>query len=234
MIARVSAFLEGDIKKIVALSTLSQLGVIMLRISLGHKGLAFFHLIAHAFFKALLFIATGRLIHNSNDYQDLRRGGGQLPSLPLTKRAVVLRKLRLCGAPFFSRFYSKELILENLRARERGGLVVFTLIWVGVLLTSLYSIRFIYYIVIFSRRARAVWKDDLDLKTILAICVLFFPGMCGGKFLILAIGDEVPGPLVSCLSKAGVLRLLVLWPLMLFSVFRFKSALSHSKSFLFL
>jgi len=128
LIARVSAFLEGDIKKIVALSTLSQLGVIMLRISLGYKGLAFFHLIAHAFFKALLFIATGRLIHNANDYQDLRRGGGQLPSLPLTKRAVVLRKLRLCGFPFFSRFYSKELILENLRTREGGGAVVFILI----------------------------------------------------------------------------------------------------------
>lgn len=234
LIARVSAFLERDIKKIVALSTLSQLGVMMLRISLGYKGLAFFHLIAHAFFKALLFIATGSLIHNSNDYQDLRRGGGQLPSLPLTKRAVILRKLRLCGVPFFSRFYSKELILENLRARERRGLIVFTLIWTGVLLTRLYSIRFIYYILTLSRRARIIWKDDLDLKTILAMGALFFPGMCGGKVLILTIGDEVPGPLVSCFRKAGVLRLLVFWPLILFSAFSFKSALSHSKSFLFL
>lgn len=86
----------------------------------------------------------------------------------------------------------------------------------------------------FSRRARAVWKDDLDLKTILAMCALFFPGMCGGKFLMLVISDEVPGPLVSCLSKAGVLRLLVLWPLILFSSFSFKSVPSHSKSFLFL
>jgi len=108
IIASFAALLEADLKKIVALSTLSQLGVIVLRLRLGLPVLAFFHLVVHAFFKALLFIATGNIIHNSNDYQDLRRNGGSAQVLPFTQATVILTKLRLCGLPFFSAFYSKE------------------------------------------------------------------------------------------------------------------------------
>jgi len=145
-IARLRAFLESDLKKIVALSTLSQLGVIVLSLRLGLAAMAFFHLIVHAFFKALLFIATGNLIHSRRDYQDLRRMGGHLPSLPITQATVIITKLRLCGLPFFSAFYSKELVLESLSSQLGGVFMVYVRIWAGVLCTAIYSLRFITYV----------------------------------------------------------------------------------------
>jgi len=123
--ARLSAFLESDLKKIVALSTLSQLGVIILSISLHLPILAFFHLIVHAFFKALLFIATGNVIHNSNDYQDLRRRGGNTSPLPFNQSVIVLTKISLCGIPFFSAFFSKEFVLESLGRASYTNFIVF-------------------------------------------------------------------------------------------------------------
>lgn len=123
--ARLSAFLESDLKKIVALSTLRQLGVIILRMALHLPILAFFHLIVHAFFKALLFIATGNVIHNSNDYQDLRRRGGNRLALPFNQSIIVLTKIRLCGVPFFSAFFSKEFILESLGRAAYTNFIIF-------------------------------------------------------------------------------------------------------------
>jgi len=155
LLASLRALLESDIKKVVALSTLRQLGVIILRLRMGAKSIAFFHLVVHAFFKALLFVCTGGLIHNFNDYQDLRRVGGALPALPLLKAVVVITKLSLCGVPFFSAFFSKELILENLGLSEGGSSGVYFLMWRGVALTAAYSARFIYF-VLYASRARAV------------------------------------------------------------------------------
>lgn len=152
-IARFSAFLESDLKKIVALSTLSQLGVIVLSMALHLPILAFFHLIVHAFFKALLFIATGNVIHNSNDYQDLRRRGGNGSSLPFNQSIIILTKVRLCGIPFFSAFFSKEFILESLRRAAHANFVIFLRMWAGVAFTALYSLRFIYYVLQPNRRA---------------------------------------------------------------------------------
>lgn len=125
LIASLAAFLETDLKKVVALSTLSQLGVIVLRISLAMPSAAFFHLVVHAFFKALLFIATGNVIHNSNDYQDMRLGGGNMGNLPFNQAVIVLTKLSLCGLPFFSAFYSKEFILESLSRGSLSRIFVF-------------------------------------------------------------------------------------------------------------
>ena len=116
VIASIRALQEADIKKIVALSTLSQLGVIVSRLRLNSPDLVIFHLLAHAFFKALLFVAAGFIIHNSSDYQDLRRIGRKTTDLLLTKRRVLLCKARLAGLPFFSAFFSKELILESMCA----------------------------------------------------------------------------------------------------------------------
>lgn len=233
LIARVSAFLESDIKKIVALSTLRQLGVIILSLSLGQISLAFFHLIVHAFFKALLFVATGNLIHNSNDYQDLRLGGGHIPALPVTKRVVVLRKLRLCGIPFFSRYYSKELILENLGDGSVSRVYVYLLIWLGVLLTSLYSLRFVFYIIGASRSNALFRKNDCDFKTILAILILFVPGTRTGQYLSLLLIESSPVPLRSLRRKLRVLSFFLL-SFILFKLFTFKASLRSSKSFMYL
>jgi len=100
----------------------------MLRIRLATPTLAFFHLIAHAFFKALLFIATGQLIHRSGDYQDLRRMGGNSTALPYTQSILILTKIRLCGLPFFSGFYSKECVLESLSRSSQSRVVTYLVI----------------------------------------------------------------------------------------------------------
>merc|ERR1712136_300215 len=103
----------GDMKKMVALSTLRQLGVIVTAIGVGFRVLAFFHLVTHAFFKALLFVRAGNLIHASESYQDMRTmRGSSSEIIPLTTRVVLSASISLCGLPFMSAFYSKEIIIE--------------------------------------------------------------------------------------------------------------------------
>ena len=113
LIAGLSALTECDLKKVIALSTLRQLGVIIARLGLGAPNLAFFHLITHALFKALLFICAGAIIHFSYHRQDLRNVGNLAPQLPITISALLIANISLCGLPFLSGFYSKDLILET-------------------------------------------------------------------------------------------------------------------------
>jgi len=106
------AVYEYDLKKVIALSTLSQLGVIMFSISLGLYTVAFFHLIIHALFKAILFLCAGAIIHGVGGSQDIRYYGGQIYSYPVIASCLNIANLSLCGIPFISGFYSKDLIVE--------------------------------------------------------------------------------------------------------------------------
>nr|AGO50134.1 NADH dehydrogenase subunit 5 [Kamimuria wangi] len=110
--AGLGANFEFDLKKIIALSTLSQLGLMMSILAMGFPGLAFFHLLTHALFKALLFMCAGAIIHNMKDSQDIRFMGGLTNQMPLTAACFNLSNLALCGMPFLAGFYSKDLILE--------------------------------------------------------------------------------------------------------------------------
>ncbi|RXG51094.1 NADH-ubiquinone oxidoreductase chain 5 [Armadillidium vulgare] len=96
------ALFEPDFKKVVALSTLSQLGIIVITLSIGFGKLAFIHLLTHAVFKALLFICRGKVIHSVGDYQDARKIGGEIFNLPITRAIIVLSRYALCGVPFLS------------------------------------------------------------------------------------------------------------------------------------
>ena len=124
LLAGVRALNEGDMKKIVALSTLRQLGIMVIGVGLGSSLLAFFHLVAHAFFKALLFVGVGNFIHAAGSYQDLKVMGNFQGALPFTSAILILAKASLCGLPFFSGFFSKEAILENLDLTGGRALVV--------------------------------------------------------------------------------------------------------------
>lgn len=106
------AVYEFDLKKVIALSTLSQLGVIMFSISLGLYLVAFFHLIIHALFKAILFLCAGAIIHGIGGSQDIRFYGGQIVNYPVIRVCLNIANLSLCGIPFISGFYSKDLIVE--------------------------------------------------------------------------------------------------------------------------
>nr|YP_010835970.1 NADH dehydrogenase subunit 5 [Perlomyia kappa]WGC89489.1 NADH dehydrogenase subunit 5 [Perlomyia kappa] len=142
--AGLGANFEFDLKKIIALSTLSQLGLMMSILAMGFPKLAFFHLLTHALFKALLFMCAGAIIHNMKDSQDIRFMGGLVKHMPLTSLCFNLSNLALCGAPFLAGFYSKDLILEIV-SLSYMNYFSFMLYFVSTGLTVCYSLRLVYY-----------------------------------------------------------------------------------------
>ena len=139
-LAGLSAITEFDLKKIIALSTLSQLGVIISSIALGFPKLAIFHLLTHAIFKALLFICAGTIIHYNNHTQDLRNVGNLFFQLPRTISALTIANISLSGLPFLSGFYSKDLILE-ISIFTPTNLIPLSILATATGLTIAYSIR---------------------------------------------------------------------------------------------
>lgn len=141
IIAGIRATTECDIKKIIALSTLRQLGIIITRIGLGFPQIAFIHIVIHALFKALLFICAGNLIRLHSHAQDLRWIGNTLNAAPVTATCILIANTALCGFPFIAGFYSKDLIIETAIFSEQNRFIVI-LILLSVGFTSFYSMRF--------------------------------------------------------------------------------------------
>nr|ADO60562.2 NADH dehydrogenase subunit 5 [Ptinus rufipes] len=135
---------EIDLKKIIALSTLSQLGLMMSILFIGDKNLAFFHLLTHALFKALLFMCAGSMIHNFGNCQDIRFMGSMVTKMPLICSFFCISNIALCGIPFFSGFYSKDLILEFFSMGNYNWFIYF-MFYVSTGLTVSYTVRLIYY-----------------------------------------------------------------------------------------
>nr|AWB99428.1 NADH dehydrogenase subunit 5 [Anopheles homunculus] len=142
--AGLGANFEFDLKKIIALSTLSQLGLMMSILSMGYYKLAFFHLLTHALFKALLFMCAGSIIHNMKNSQDIRMMGSLMMSMPLTCSCFNVANLALCGMPFLAGFYSKDLILEMV-SLSYLNFFSFFLFFFSTGLTVCYSFRLVYY-----------------------------------------------------------------------------------------
>nr|APX40181.1 NADH dehydrogenase subunit 5 [Cryptocephalus quadripunctatus] len=135
---------EYDLKKIIALSTLSQLGLMMGILSLGEWRLAFFHLLTHALFKALLFMCAGSIIHSFSNMQDIRCLGGLINQMPYTICLFNVCNLSLCGLPFLSGFYSKDLTVEMM-SMEYLNIFIYLIFYISVGLTVSYSVRLMYY-----------------------------------------------------------------------------------------
>lgn len=143
-IAGLGANFEFDLKKIIALSTLRQLGLIIRILAIGFYKLAFFHLLTHALFKALLFICAGAIIHNIKNSQDIRDMGSLVVYIPLTISCLNVANLALCGFPFLAGFYSKDIILEIVLISELNLFSV-VLFFFSTGLTVSYSFRLFYY-----------------------------------------------------------------------------------------
>nr|YP_010688257.1 NADH dehydrogenase subunit 5 [Fusoleon stigmatus]WBR65451.1 NADH dehydrogenase subunit 5 [Fusoleon stigmatus] len=220
--AGLGANYEYDLKKIIALSTLSQLGLMMSILSMGYYDLAFFHLLTHALFKALLFMCAGSIIHNMKNTQDIRCMGGLVMMMPLTCTCFNIANLALCGMPFLAGFYSKDLILEIV-SLSHVNLLIYFLYFLSTGLTVCYSMRLTYYSLtgMFNFSSLSSISDCywVMLKGMLG---LLFLAIMGGSMLSWLI---IPTPEMVCLPPLMKLMALIvslMGGLLGYEIFQFK------------
>nr|YP_010329818.1 NADH dehydrogenase subunit 5 [Tanaorhinus viridiluteata]UNP54574.1 NADH dehydrogenase subunit 5 [Tanaorhinus viridiluteata] len=182
--AGISANYEFDLKKIIALSTLSQLGLMMSILSMGLPLLAFFHLLTHAMFKALLFLCAGVIIHMMNDLQDIRFMGSISLYIPMTCLCMNISNMALCGIPFLAGFYSKDLILEMV-SFSNFNFLVFLLYYISTGLTMYYTIRLMMYLMINDYNLMSIYNlYDEDYTMLKSMMVLLFMSIISGSMLM--------------------------------------------------
>ena len=193
---------QNDIKKIIAYSTCSQLGYMIFCCGISCYNISLFHLFNHAFFKALLFLSAGSVIHSINDEQDLRRMGSLISFLPVTYSAILIGSLALTGFPFLTGFYSKDLILENVNLLRNNNLnYYFGIIacYFGTLsagFTSFYSFRLLYLTFLndfnLSKKIMRNIEESSFLTIIPLLILIFFSIFIGflTKEFFIGLGNE--------------------------------------------
>nr|QSH90949.1 NADH dehydrogenase subunit 5 [Triatoma dimidiata] len=180
--AGLGANFEFDLSKIIALSTLSQLGLMMSILFIGYPVLAFLHLLTHAFFKALLFLCAGLMIHCMSDSQDIRHMGLMVNHLPFTCTCFCISNMSLCGMPFMSGFYSKDIILEMMMV-SGYNFFVFMIFFLSIGLTVSYTFRVIYYTLFYHINVyscQSYTEDGIMMKSMIVLSVL---AIFGGSML---------------------------------------------------
>nr|YP_009107166.1 NADH dehydrogenase subunit 5 [Eulimnogammarus vittatus]AIT99450.1 NADH dehydrogenase subunit 5 [Eulimnogammarus vittatus] len=203
--AGLGAVFESDMKKVVALSTLSQLGLMIMILSVGMKELAFFHLITHAMFKSSLFMCVGFMIHSSGGPQDSRQMSSFGLSSPVLGVMVGSTNLALCGFPFLAGFYSKDTMLEHMHMSSMNlGFMV--LIMGGTGLTVAYSFRMLYLSVSWGSLARSVsGLSDFSLNIVKSVSVLFLASLFMGFLMYWVAVPLMPPSYMSDLQKYTIM-----------------------------
>nr|UGS80431.1 NADH dehydrogenase subunit 5 [Lachesilla sp. Lasp7Q] len=201
----VGAVFEHDLKKIIALSTLSQLGLMISALSLGLKEFAFFHLLTHALFKSLLFMCAGYIIHGMNDSQDIRFMGSVISQSPILSIYFNTSNLALCGMPFLSGFYSKDLILEYILLMEMN-MFIFYLYFISIFLTVVYSFRLVYYGMMDELKLNSFFGfNDNDFIMLGFMMIMLVMTLLGGALVSWLIFIDFSG-----INLPGSLKFLVL------------------------
>jgi len=194
---------QQDIKKVIAYSTVSQLGMMVIAIGLSLYNIALFHLVNHAFYKGLLFLGAGAVIHAVSDNQDFRKYGGLRPFLPLTYSVMLIASLSLVAFPFMTGFYSKDFILESAYGQFYfSSTVVYFTATIGAMFTTLYSVKVLYLTFLtnpngpianykYSRTTHIAQEGDIFISLpliILAIFSIFFGYISKDIFIGLGSG----------------------------------------------
>nr|YP_010586284.1 NADH dehydrogenase subunit 5 [Hydroptila angulata]UZZ44046.1 NADH dehydrogenase subunit 5 [Hydroptila angulata] len=186
-----AANFEYDLKKIIALSTLSQLGLMMSILSLGGMIMSFFHLLVHAMFKALLFMCSGMMIHNLLGVQDIRNMSNLVKFMPLTGSYFLVSNLALSGFPFLAGFYSKDLILDSV-SMMNVNFIMWLMFMISTMLTISYTVRMLYF-VLFKLDFMFLYLvfEDFDLTMFYSMMVLGILSMIGGALLVWLIFSQI-------------------------------------------
>jgi len=208
LLAGAAAIFEMDMKKVIALSTLRQLGVIIMILGGMEPVLSFFHLLRHAYFKAILFICAGMIIHNIKDYQDIRKIRIISNIMPVTFRVIMVANLSLCGLPFLRGFYSKDIILEIIII-STIRFVIFLIIIVATFFTVAYSCRISFLLTTsYTAKDSIYMSDDNDYLIITGIIFLFPFSIAGGINIIWSIFSFPPVIFLPVWLKVFVLFLI--------------------------
>ena len=191
---------QQDIKKVIAYSTMSQLGMMVIAIGLSSYNVALFHLVNHAFYKGLLFLGAGAVIHAVADNQDFRKYGGLIYYLPLTYSVMLIASLSLVAIPFMTGFYSKDFILESAYGQyQLSSITVYFIATIGAMFTTLYSVKVLYLTFLSNpngplvnyKQAQAAHEGDIFMSIpliILAVFSIFFGYLTKDIFIGLASG----------------------------------------------
>jgi len=177
---------QQDIKKVIAYSTMSQLGMMVIAIGLSSYNIALFHLVNHAFYKGLLFLGAGAVIHAVADNQDFRKYGGLISYLPLTYSVMLIASLSLVAFPYMTGFYSKDFIIESAFGKYYiSSIIVYYIAIIGAMFTTLYSVKVLYLTfltnpngpIVNYKQTHAAHEGDIFMSLpliILAIFSIFF------------------------------------------------------------
>ena len=213
-IAGTVALAEQDLKKIVALSTLRQLGVIIARLALKIPNFTLFHLITHALFKALLFVCAGSTINFFGHTQDLRQVGNTAKQIPIISMATLFSLTALCGFPFIAGFYSKDFIIE-FNIITVNNLSIIALFILATILTVFYSIRFLFFVqATHQLHLPNSYYIDTDKFLIIPIMILRTGALLGGSILNWIVLTPIPEIPISFFSKIIPLIIIISTPLL--------------------
>ena len=174
--AATCGLVQNDLKRIIAFSTISQLGYMVMAVGLSQYNVAMFHVINHAFFKALLFLGAGAVIHSFADQQDVRKMGGLMNFLPFTYTAMLVGSLSLVATPYLTGFYSKDLIIELAYAQYNlSGTYAFVLGTITAGITAFYSVRLlslVFFSVPNGAKASYLNSHEANLAVIIPLFIL--------------------------------------------------------------
>nr|YP_010564852.1 NADH dehydrogenase subunit 5 [Colossendeis robusta]UZA61255.1 NADH dehydrogenase subunit 5 [Colossendeis robusta] len=233
VMAGLSAMYENDLKKIVALSTLSQLSLMMLAVSLGMYDMAYFHLITHATFKSLMFLCVGVLMHGYSGYQDMRFMSLKLNKSNFLSILMIYTFMTLGGMFFLSGFYSKDLIIEFI-FMHNYSIFIMIMLYIGSMLTIMYSVRVIYMIYTNSLCFNSLSMSLSSNLLLLPLLMLFFLSLISGNLMSWLLFDSPTHIILNFFSKIFILlliivSLIIMYPLMkLFLAIHIKNSIFSS------